>query len=136
MRYLQTYYPDGGFVTGGAPAGEFAFPDFSISGSTTRWFIGVPSFGKAQYAVVADDAKCQCGLIDEASEAVRKYYPGIPVYMLDTMLTAVLLTLAKEAPKEGTVFRVYVEPGSAKLQYMGTDEKFVRLWETSPFTNN
>ena len=144
MRYLETHYPEGGFVKGGAPAGEFAFPDFSINGGSTRWFLGSPSFGKAQYAAVADDAKCSPAFIDESTEAVRKYYPGIPRQMLDRMVTSMLLALAKEAPPAGTVFRVYVEPDTAKLQYMSNQDKtvfpfgdrFVVLWETSPFANN
>lgn len=134
MRYLATHYPEGGFVKGGAPAGEFAFPDFSVNGGSTRWFVGTPSFCKSQYAAVADDAKCPAEFIDMSTEAIRKHYPGIPGRMLDKEITAVLLTLAREAPPVGAVFRVYVEPETAKLQYLDSD-RFIVLWESSPFNN-
>ena len=143
MKYLETHYPEGGFVADGAPAGEFAIPDFSVGGAMTRWFIGVPSFRKSQYVQLADDAKCSPAFIDESTEAVRKHYPGIPRQMLDKMITSVLLALAREAPPAGTVFRIYVEPDAAKLQYISSQHKavlpfsdrFIILWETSPFNN-
>ena len=135
MRYLQAYYPEGGFVTDGAPAGEFVFPDWSVNGGSTRWFLGVPSFKKCQYAVVADDSNGPVDFIDTSSEHVRKFYPGIPKAAVDRVLTSTILALAKAAPTVGTVFRVYVEPHSAKLQHIGDDERFIVLWDASPIDN-
>ena len=128
MRYLESHYPEGGFAADGAPAGEFVFPDFPISGASTRWFIGVPSFKKCQYAIVADDGDKLEGFIDDMATRVRDYYPGIPASMLNQMITTMLLAITREDLPVGRVLRVFVEADSAKLQPLDDELRFIDLW--------
>jgi hypothetical protein len=104
------------------PAGEPVIPALPVDGQLCNHFIGVKVEGQATYAVVKEHDLDP----DAAVDLLTGQFPGMPKRMLEDMLFLVLQSCAS-LPADGS-YRVFVQPGEAKLQST-LDDEMITLWE-------
>jgi hypothetical protein len=128
MRFLTAIHPD--YVPEAekhryAVAGEPVIPWYPAP--MDNLFMSTVSFKKAIHAVVRELPEFNA---DAALAHLLKEYPGLPKVLHENYLYHTARAAA--AFPEGTIFRIYIKPTTARLHEVGGEERLFTLWEQQP----
>jgi hypothetical protein len=131
MKFLTAVHPD--YVP------EAEKPKYAVAGEPVipwypapldNMFVSTVSFKKTIHAVVRELPEFDA---DVALASLVREYPGLPPALHENYLYHT--ARAAMSFPEGTVFRIYIKPDTARLHEVGGEERLFTLWEKQPLTS-